>query len=407
MRVPKFLPFILVIIAGTLLAIIMLSTKEVEDLNKLGQPDSSKGRSRIDSVLDDFGDKGLTHRSPVKNFTIRANEEISFQIVVNPSPTVNFVVTAQRAGLEFYLTDPRGKRIDKPTSPMRDVEFSEEENPVGIFSVYSVKNPKPGTWTLGVRGTYSGEGSLFAIFDDDISLQILTEEFEAPANGIIKVQTRFMRGENPITNAKINGLFRVESDSQWHDESEVILSDEGKNQDERSHDGIYTGIYQLRQPNQRYVVTVNASSGVIVRQANTEFRLANKAIATITVSHEELLEQENDHNYLDLALEVGIQLNRRGNYQFTGILTDLQNNYVATATTSSVVDGRGMLDAGLQRVNLHFYGQDIWQRQRSGPYKLTVVIDCYDEQIVTYPCARYDDVFVTKVYQWQSFKKED
>jgi len=320
-------------------------------------------------------------------------------IILKPNiSAVMFLLYANSNGLTLYLHSPNGTSITS-ISNSPHIYYGK----VDTIEYYLIRNPAPGTWTMGVRPfwaedkdysllTYAFENGTDATLNDHYSDYGVDDD----GNGLydhIDIAVGI--------NVKIPGWYAISGSLCNYDKNESIfavnktyLEQSNRSEVLKFYGMRYPGSYYLRnlaletvQPPKYTNISGNNEDPILKYaedlESDIEFqdfraeayktKLYNKldwpintpwSTGIIGAYSDHGIDINGDGLYEILTVDVGVNIAERGKYTLTGDLYDLNKSEVVWSIDT------GNFDPGRRTMHLNFGGMTIQKHRANGPYLL-------------------------------------
>ena len=342
--------------------------------------------------------------SPIASFTgvITTGYTISHTVFVDTSGAGSFNLFWVTGTLAFSLTTPTGTVIDPAyaqTSPQ--VEYGEAPitDSITAAATYYITNTIPGTWTLTVSGVDTGaEGVLYAanvVVESDVLLSTDSDRDLYTIGDTAVVTASLTAGGSGVSGATVQAtIHRADGIAEI-----IPLYDDGAHNDGAVRDGLYGGSYTVAVSG--YHVFRASAEGTVDdepfrREAQGIFIVASQA-ASLSGSYADYpVDEDDDGRYEWLALDVGVDANRAGDYTLSAQLVGDDGTLVSHVLTYTT------FITGTQAITVFFDGEDILRSGLDGPYTVTEVY-LMDDLGASIPADIEMDVWTTAAYDYRQF----
>jgi hypothetical protein len=305
-----------------------------------------------------------------------AGSTVAFPVVVDVMPHAFFVVRGDPAAFDVTLVTPSGTRIDAGSAaedPEVTFETFTDLGPAS-FTGAAVAEPEPGVWTLEVTGAddASAEGeqfnvTVYAPLVPGVGVILdarLEQSVVAPGQPVTIVATITEDGL-PVTDAVVDAVaFRPDGTLG----PEIVLRDEGGQEDAAAGDGIYTGVLADTDLPGRYDVAVFASrtTPAFTRQQGLPVTVTQGSTGFSDVITDQGLDADGDGLFEQLVVDVGVSADVAADYRLYGTLT-----HAPSATTIQQLRVEASLEPGSGSIPLAFDTAPLTDLVLDGPYLVT------------------------------------
>jgi len=343
--------------------------------------------------------------SLIASFTgvITTGYTISHTVSVDTSGVGTFNLFWVTGALAFSLTSPTGTVIDPAyaqTSP--DVEYGQAPitDSITAAAMYYITNTMPGTWTLTVSGVDTGaEGVLYGanvVVESDVLLGTVSDRDLYTIGDTAIVTASLTAGGTGVSEATVQvTIHRPDGVAET-----IPLFDDGAHNDGAVADGTYGGSYTIPAVSGYYTFRASAEGVLDIeafrREAQGIFIVASEA-ASLTDSYTDYpVDEDGDGRYEWLALDMGVDANRAGDYTLSAQLVGGDGSFVSHVLTYTI------FATGTQTVTIYFDGEDILKSDVDGPYTVTEVY-LMDDSGASIPADIEMDVWTTAAYDHRQF----
>ena len=342
--------------------------------------------------------------SPIASFTgvITTGYAISHTVSVDTSVAGSFNLFWMTGTLSFSLTTPTGTVIDPVYAQTNaDVEYGQAPitDSITAAATYYIANTIPGTWTLTVSGVDTGaEGVLYGanvVVESDILLSTDSARDLYTIGDTVVATASLTAGGSGVSGATVQAAIHRPDGI-----AEIIpLYDDGAHNDGAVGDGLYGGSYTVAVSG--YHIFRASAEGTVDdepfnREAQGILIVASEA-ASLSGSYTDYpVDEDGDGRYEWLALDVGIDTNRAGDYTLSAQLVGDDSSFVSHVLTYTT------FTTGTQTVTVYFDGEDILKSSVDGPYTVTEVY-LMDDSGASIPTDIEMNVWTTAAYDHRQF----
>lgn len=334
--------------------------------------------------------------------TIYANQEKSYQVLMESVAQATFSLNWWQGDLSFSLTDPEGMIIDPEVAAGRDdIDYLAENDALGFESrYYTVNNPLSGTWGLNVKGgtDLPEEGVRFytvTSFNSTLSLETSVKNEWASLDGNIPIDAQLFDGEIPITTADMTATITKPDGTKYS----LTLYDDGNHSDGAANDGNYGNIYENFGQTGEYAVVIRALTSTAERTTVGDFEVAPSIVRLQDIISDEGIDTDENDLYDYLEIEVSAEIDETGDYTLCAELKSTDGISISSAT-----DSFPELDTGTQSLKIRFEGEEIGAFGIDGPYKVEGV-RIYRVEIDRSPLIDYlETSYTTGLYEASQFE---
>ncbi|MCL4487778.1 MAG: alpha/beta fold hydrolase [Chloroflexi bacterium] len=329
--------------------------------------------------------------SPIYTGTIQSGQYLYVPIELEGGPAL-FASTWQRGTVAVTLVDPNGLTIDPAyaTANPTVVRYSA----AGTLASYDFADALPGSESVLAHGASVPTGGTFvaslAAANTGVNLTGRTDQlwYSPGATAVISATLAGSDSAPEITAivSRADGITQT-----------VSLAPVGGGQ--------YRGTYVIPDsPGYASVFLmaqgVSAGGTPFKKATNVLFQIAS-SLGSFTGSYSDAPQARSTSSSLYAALQVnvGISSPTGGQVGLTADITDMAGNFVAHSSTISTVP------PGASTLSLSFDGDEIFQSQRDGPYRLTNLL-LTDERGVSLVVSYIMNAYTTSTYSFRSFASQ-
>jgi ligand-binding sensor domain-containing protein len=349
------------------------------------------------------------NRTPAIFGNLAPGQVVSHTLTVDATPTARFTLIWRAGQVGLTLLDPAGRRID-PAEALRDPaieHFSLEADTFANLTIYSVKDPPPGTWTMTLDGRDLLEVVDYAAYvelDNRLRLSASLDAGLYRPGQPMRVSATLRDGDQPVAGATVT----AELVGAGPEPTPATLFDDGGHGDGRANDGIYANLLSAPAEGGYYPVTVTARGshprgrinpapgGEGFARGLSVFAVVSPESARLTGHYTARREDaDGDGRFERLLIDVGVEARRAGDFAVAVRLTSQDREIARVYLPVHLV-------AGEQSVAVPFLAQQLVDRAIDGPYDVAEValMDASGAAVVV---DQAENVYRTPAYAVRDF----
>lgn len=305
--------------------------------------------------------------SPLFSGEIAAGQVVTHVLHLDATGTNRFYARWQEGELTFRLRDPTGKSIDPESAEDAD-DVAYFALPFANFASYVITDTLTGAWICHLEAPETlpqpAGYALYAVLDSSLRMRVGVER-EVYCRGELAVLTATLTQEGkPLPGADVSAAIYLPD----HKAIALTLYDDGQHGDSAAEDGVYGNKWTVIGPGGYYPLFISArgaSGGSRFERGAEGVLVVSPETATLTgYLQEEARDGDGDGLYETLAVEVGVEVVRGGDFLLSGQLLTQEGERVASVTLPL------RLERGRHTITLSFAGGMIRRHRRSGPYRI-------------------------------------
>ena len=273
------------------------------------------------------------------------SHESSGEIAANSSITLPFVLMEREVAWVNLFSDKPVTQLTliNPDGQAIQTAAAVQQNEFGEWYQVQLNQPLDGTWQWQLSANETVNYQWQVLVQSSTKLFLTTDQPDYLPNMPVVVTAALFAENSPIQGAAISLTVTRPDESQ-----EVISMSEAVTA------GLYIAQLDSSAMNGRHKLVAQAVKGLITRQAQAFFNVADKT-AQIQGITGEVAQDTNDNGLFDeISYQVAVTVDAPGDYEISGMLVDKDGQPVASSSYATRQANHAPLVAGAQIISLTF-----------------------------------------------------